>query len=114
LGKLLKRLLGESGLLRRSLSSGTTYYEFASEFLIPWIQGQQRQFRKLGLVIWGYVFGGLLLLLVLVGYFGYRAESQKNELEEVGRDLEQVLKGATKAKDDAVAARSGRPMRSKS
>jgi hypothetical protein len=48
LANLLKRLVGESGLLRRSLSSGTTYYQLASEFLIPWIQRQQRKLASWG------------------------------------------------------------------
>ena len=82
LRKLLNAMPEKTGLLRRSLSAGNTYYELASEFLIPWIQKRQQQFRKLALVIWAYVFAGLVLLLFLAGYFAYRADDQKHEVQK--------------------------------
>jgi tetratricopeptide (TPR) repeat protein len=96
LRKLLGQLLEKTGLLRRSLSGGNTYYELTSEFLIPWIQKQKQQLRMLGLMIWGYAFLGLIVLLVLMGYFAHQANVKS-------RDAEKARETAVAAKKDADA-----------
>jgi tetratricopeptide (TPR) repeat protein/AAA+ ATPase superfamily predicted ATPase len=61
-GKFLRRL-PNTGLVRRSLSSGTTYYyELTSEFLIPQIQKWQQKLRRRRQVILALICGFLVAL----------------------------------------------------
>ena len=81
--KLLNELPEKTGLLRRSFSSGTTYYELASEFLISWIQKRQRAFRRLALMVSVSVSAGLLaIVVVLFGlYFQLKLEKRHTKTE---------------------------------
>ena len=75
----------KTGLLRRSESSGTTYYELASEFLISWIQKQQKKFKKLFLVVWAWAFAGLVSLLFLIGWFAHKAKDATKQVTQEPR-----------------------------
>ena len=81
--KLLKALPKKTGLLRSSLSSGTIYYELASEFLISWIQKRQRAFRTLALIVSGSIsvalFAILVVLAVLYVQLGFQKQIAENE-----------------------------------
>lgn len=64
--------LPKTGLVRRSLSSGTTYYyELASEFLIPRIQKWQRQLQRRRQIILGCICA---VLVAVPSYEAYRAK----------------------------------------
>jgi tetratricopeptide (TPR) repeat protein len=65
------------------LSSGNTYYELASEFLIPWIQKRQRQFRRFARIVWAYVFCGLVVLLLLMGHYAKKAVEARRAANEL-------------------------------
>ena len=75
--KLLKELSEKNGLLRRSLSSGTTYYELASEFLISWIQKRQRAFRRLALMVSGSISIGLFAIVIGLVFVAFRLQNEK-------------------------------------
>jgi len=77
--KLLKDLPQKTGLVRRSLSSGTTYYELASEFLISWIQKRQRTFRRLALTVSGLISAGLLAIVILLVFLAFRLQDEKSK-----------------------------------
>ena len=81
--KLLSELPEKTGLLRRSFSSGTTYYELASEFLISWIQKRQRAFRRLALVVSGSISLGLFAIVIGLVVLAFRLQNEKaNVLRE--------------------------------
>jgi tetratricopeptide (TPR) repeat protein len=77
LRKLLAKLPEKTGLMRRSLSAGNTYYEITSEFLVPWIQREQQRIRNRTVVFWAAISLALLLLLSLTVVESQRAENGK-------------------------------------
>ncbi|PWT79175.1 MAG: hypothetical protein C5B58_14195, partial [Acidobacteria bacterium] len=81
--KFLSRL-PKTGLVRRSLSSGTTYYyELASEFLIPRIQKWQRQLRRRRQIILGCICA---VLVAVPWYEAHRAKkAEKAAIREAHR-----------------------------
>jgi tetratricopeptide (TPR) repeat protein len=109
---LLHDLPDKTGLLRRSLSSGTTYYELASEFLISWIQKQQQALRRQALMIWGYLFAGLLVLLVLLVVLATMAFIEKGAVQRALLKAETATRraeaGETKAKEAKAEADKNR------
>ena len=76
--KLLRKLPAMPGLVRRTFSAGTTYYELSSEFLIPWIQRRQKQLRTIATI---YAFLAGLLVLLVAGYATLWALDQKQVAE---------------------------------
>lgn len=80
--KVLDRMYKETGLLRRSASSGTVYYELTNEFLIPWIQNAQRKLNQLRRLVAIYAWGFLVAVAVALGFFWWAAERQKARAEE--------------------------------
>src|SRR5439155_315288 len=102
LRKLLHALPEKTGLLRRSLSGGNTYYELASEFLIAWIQKQQQAFRKIAAA---FVFGGLLLVALAMGLFAVSFYSQKIEARAAEQRAKDALARAQTAETAAKQAR---------
>jgi tetratricopeptide (TPR) repeat protein len=91
LKKLLDTLVAKTGLLRRSLSSGNTYYELQSEFLISWIQKQQQKFRKIAA---GFVFGGLLCVAIIMAGFALAFNAQRIEAEKARQQAEEAKNAA--------------------
>jgi tetratricopeptide (TPR) repeat protein len=85
LKRLLNTLVARTGLLRRSLSSGNTYYELASEFLISWIQKQQQAFRKVAAVS---VVGTLLLVAIVMAGFASLFYAQRNAADKARQQAE--------------------------
>ncbi|HEY7001128.1 MAG TPA: tetratricopeptide repeat protein [Candidatus Udaeobacter sp.] len=77
--KLLNNLPEKTGLLRRSISSGTTYYELASEFLISWIQKRQRAFRGITLTVWRLASAALLAIAVGLIFLNFRLKDEKDK-----------------------------------
>jgi tetratricopeptide (TPR) repeat protein len=102
--KLLKELPGKTGLLRRSLSSGTTYYELASEFLISWIQKRQRAFRGLALMVSGSISVGLLAIVILLVFLALGLQKAK---DNVVREKNKAEAAQRIAVEQERAARSG-------
>ena len=101
--KLLHELPGKTGLLRSSLSSGTTYYELASEFLISWIQKQQQALRRLALIVSGSISLGLFAIVIGLVFLAFRLQNEKaNVLRE-----KQSRSGQRMAVEQERAARSG-------
>ncbi|MGR9105909.1 MAG: nSTAND1 domain-containing NTPase, partial [Gammaproteobacteria bacterium] len=91
LKKLLENLLARTGLLRRSLSSGNTYYELTSEFLISWIQKKQQAFRGFAAV---FTLGGLLVFTFGMGILAGVFNAQKIEAEKARQQAEEARKAA--------------------
>jgi tetratricopeptide (TPR) repeat protein len=79
--KLLNDLPQKTGLLRRSISSGTTYYELASEFLISWIQKRQRAFRGITLTVWRLVSAASLAIAIGLVFLNFRLKNEKDKAE---------------------------------
>ena len=79
--KLLNDLPQKTGLLRRSISSGTTYYELASEFLISWIQKRQRAFRGIALTVWRLVSAASLAIAIGLVFLNFRLKNEKDKAE---------------------------------
>src|SRR5262249_35452097 len=93
LKKLLNKLPEQTGLLRRSLTSGTPYFELTSESLIPWILEYQQRFRRFALAIWSYGAGLLVLLLICYGYVAYQVgKSAKAEAEAANVEAQAAKK----------------------
>jgi len=88
---LLERLSTEIGLLRRSRSSGTPYYELTSEFLIPWLQKRRRQFRNCALIIWGFCSVLILLVLMEMVYLGHRTKQEKDKAFAAKKDADELI-----------------------
>jgi hypothetical protein len=107
LKKLLRRMAGESGLLRRTLNGGNVYYELTSESLIPWIQRHQQRFRELARTVWAYASLVLLLVLCGTGWLAYRAGAGQRLAErnfiEAGLELASTQEAAKQQRASAEA-----------
>jgi tetratricopeptide (TPR) repeat protein len=90
-GKFLDRL-PNTGLVRRSLSSGTTgtayYYELASESLVPRIQKWQRQLRTRRLMILGCICA---VLVAVPWYEAHRAKVASREAIKAKQAADDVM-----------------------
>jgi tetratricopeptide (TPR) repeat protein/WD40 repeat protein len=101
--RLLNEIQQKTGLLRRSVSARTRYYEVASEFLIPWIQKQQQALRIYGS---GLIFAFAMLLVCGI-VFGVVAFANRNIEER--RRLETAERAAvnadakTRERDEAIS-----------
>jgi len=108
--KLLSDLPKKTGLLRRSLSSGTTYYELTSEFLISWIQRRQRAFRTLALIVSGLISVVSLAILAVLAVLYIQLKSQKqvaqNERKKAETQTEVARKNLAAANQSAAVATS--------
>jgi tetratricopeptide (TPR) repeat protein len=83
--KFLSRL-PKTGLVRRSLSSGTTYYyELASEFLIPRIQKWQQQLRMRRLIFLECICVVFALFVSLFWHEAYRAKKAERAAKKAER-----------------------------
>jgi WD40 repeat protein len=101
--KLLNELPEKTGLLRRSFSSGTTYYELASEFLISWIQKRQRAFRRFALIVSGSISVGLFAILVVLAVLYFQLESQKRIAQKERDNATAQTKIAQQERKSAIA-----------
>ncbi len=102
--KLLNELPEKTGLLRRSLSSGTTYYELASEFLISWIQRRQRAFRRLALMVSGSISVGLLAIVILLVFLAVGLQKAKDNVVREKNKAEAAERRAIQQSKIAKAA----------
>jgi len=86
--KFLGRL-PNTGLVRRSLSAGKTYYyELASESLIPRIQKWQQQLRRRRQAILGFICA---ILIGILGYEAHRAKVASREAIKAKQAADDLL-----------------------
>jgi tetratricopeptide (TPR) repeat protein len=99
--KVLEQLLRDTHLVRQSKTGDNSYYELASEFLISWIQKQQRAFRRKALIVWSVIFAVLSVLVVALVILTALVYSKKKIADKARHDAIVAKEEAQKARLEA-------------
>jgi tetratricopeptide (TPR) repeat protein/energy-coupling factor transporter ATP-binding protein EcfA2 len=86
LKKLLDRLPNETGLIRRNLGAGTTYYEITSEFLIPWIQRTKLTYRH-----WRFMILTAVCAILCIAFAYWQVQEAKEKARIAQEGEQQAL-----------------------